>query len=393
MKRKLSYLLSAVLIIGVLAMAACTGGGSTDSGGGPSTDSGSTSSGDSGATTAIEEKGDIFAGVEKTVPADQQLKIAYCSLTNAMQWMQNVIHYMTLLGERPDYNFELLVSDSDFSAETQLSQVSDMIALGIDGITTCIADESIGPAMAQLCADAGIPLVGESLMLIDSEGNPVAPYSELDAYACGQMATNWIADNHERLGFDLSDLSKVGFICVTDSMRTVDMIRVEGAIAAIKDLYTDFQDDNIFIADVAGDPAALAEAAYNQTAAITNARPDIETWLVVGVNEDFAIGACRSIEDGNLVNKTILVSLGGERVVPAWEGGTREPWYACVYFTAEDDANLVIGAMMDILRNGVPVTDIFAENKEPGQLYAKSHFYGQMITWDNYLDVVDMSIF
>jgi ABC-type sugar transport system substrate-binding protein len=262
-----------------------------------------------------------------------------------------------------------------------------MIAQGVDGIWTSIAEEGMATALADLCKDAGIPLLGESLQLVDDAGNVVAPYTELDAYNCGAMASTWIGENYGRLGFDIEDFSKVGFIDATDTRIPVSTVREEGAQITIKEQFPDLPDRNIWVADIAGESVQTTEASYNQVAAITNAHPEIETWFVVAVMEDYALGACRAIQDANLTDKTILVSLGGERATTEWSGGQRAPWYAAVYFSALDDAALCVEGMMNVLRNGMPMTDVYPE-KADGQAYGVVHFKGEMITYDDYKEIV-----
>ncbi len=105
-------------------------------------------------------------------------------------------------------------------------------------------------------------LLGETTSCVGADGKLVCSYD----YLCndiGQQECEWVVENYERLGFDFSDMSKVGFMTVTATDFSELVIRHEGAVAAWREAFPDFPEANMFIADCAQDSGSPMEAGYN----------------------------------------------------------------------------------------------------------------------------------
>lgn len=317
------------------------------------------------------------------VTPEKKLHFAYIARGLESQWPMDVADsYEKLAKER---GFDITICDSQLSSENEMQYVDQMINMGVDAIFLLIWDEGSAAAIAERCADAGVLLIGESIPLADSDGQFVAPIVMLDAYNCGYGCSKWIAENYESLGFDFSDLSKVGFMAGADSRLQNDMNRVAGAQAGLLDAFPDFPKENIFLADVAADAASDAlQASFNQASALIAANPQIEYWISVPVVEEDAVGICRALESANYADKSIICSVGGERAVLAWGDGQKAPWYACNYFHGMDAATLIVDAAYEVLTNNVPATEVFTP--EEGQTYGYVTFSGTPCTFENYTD-------
>jgi inositol transport system substrate-binding protein len=57
-----------------------------------------------------------------------------------------------------ELGLDVTVLDAKANVETQLSQIQNFIANGVDGIVLTVADSSIGSAISKAAADAGIPV-------------------------------------------------------------------------------------------------------------------------------------------------------------------------------------------------------------------------------------------
>jgi L-arabinose transport system substrate-binding protein len=370
MKKLLALVLTLVLLASIVAC---------------SNTSTSTSQSDTSKTT--ESKTDTDSNKEsQETGSEEPLLIGYLAKNMTVQWMQDMEVAMEELGK--EYNFTLITANAASSPETQVTQLQEFITQKVDGIITLIADEGIAPSFIAMCNEAGIPIVGESIRLIDDDGNLIAPCVELSANDCGSMCSQWIYDNYKTLGFDLSDLSNVGFATITNSTIRNNEERCDGAENKFLELFPNFPKENVFRADVAGETSNYSEAAYNQIASMITANPDIKIWLLVGSLEEYAQGACRAIEAAGLVDNTILTSIGGERVTDEWDGGLTKPWYAASYYEAMDCASIAIDGLLSIIRDGTPPEDVFSEYKEEGAKYASAKFSGRMITKDNYKEIV-----
>lgn len=369
-----------ILLCMALFLSAC--GGSTSSSSATSGSSDASSTGAStNSTSASAASADTSGGDGET------LTFQYFAMTMEVEWLLQIEEALKELGET--YNFELLTSDANYDINTQLSQIDTAITQGIDGAFLFIVDEGSATAAIDKFNAAGIPVIGETLKLQDGNGNNVAPYVELDAEAVGGECGTWIAENWENCGIEISDWSKVGVISNTQTTRQSDLSRSTGFENALKAGLPEIPEENYLIADNAAEANNNdAENSYNQVSAVLAAHPEIETWFVIGTVDNYAMGACRAIEAAGLEDQTILVSCGGEYAVREWAEGTGSCWRAACYYEAMDFAVEMVDGMLQIVRDGVPATDIYDDSRAEGQEYAAVGITGTMITPDNYTEYV-----
>jgi len=336
-------------------------------------------------TAAVESTAaTTTAAADTTTEAPKKLKIAYFSLSMSIQWMQNIEKALKALGE--EQNFEVITADAAFSVETQLSQIDTLLSQGLDGAVLFVCDEAEAPAAVEKFKAANVPVIGETLKLQDANKINIASYVELDAFACGAKVGSWVVDNYKNLGFDLSNLSKVGYIDITKSVFQSNTNRVEGFNDKFFAAFPDFVAKNKFEADLASitNSTDEVESAFTLTSAIFAAHPEIETWVVFSSVDDYGLGACRAIENAGLEDKTLLTSTGGERAVKEWENGSGKAWRATCYYDAMDDAVMCIDGLMQMVRQGAKQEDLWPDLKEAGQTISVSRFSGNMCTSADY---------
>jgi len=78
-----------------------------------------------------------------------------------------------LIAEAKKCGATIITYDADKDIPTQLQQLDNMIAQKVDGIVIFIADQRISNAVVEKCKNAGIPIIGESIRLIDSSYPPI----------------------------------------------------------------------------------------------------------------------------------------------------------------------------------------------------------------------------
>lgn len=313
---------------------------------------------------------------------DGEVVIALMMKSMASEWNQSIEENLLKLGEEKGYT--LLTFDADGDSAKQLDQLNDAINQGVDAIFMHIADEGIAEAAAEAVAAAGIPMVGESLPVKDGDGNWLCPCAVLNAAGCGTVAADWVVDNWESTGVDLSDPTKVGVALVTNTLTENAVLRHEGAKAELQAKMPEIPEENYFIVDISAGSNDYVEGGYNETSAVLTAHQDMKAWVVIGVQDDYALGACRAIEENGNVDNTILVSLGGEQAIPEWDGGTTKPWFATVYYTSMDFVEPCVDGLLSVVNDGAKLEDVFSDNIAEGQTYGTKLISGQAITYENY---------
>ena len=150
---------------------------------------------------------------------------------------------------------DIQVVNVEESGDKAITEMQNAIAAGADGIGITVPDQQIGPQVAQLAADAGIPVIATDDVISDADGNPVpfAGFNGTDmGTKVGQMAaqflndSGWVADgeNVGMLSVEKQDLS----VCVERTDAEKAIVASDGGLA----------DDHIF--PVAGDGTTTARS-------------------------------------------------------------------------------------------------------------------------------------
>jgi L-arabinose transport system substrate-binding protein len=331
---------------------------------------------------------------QKADSSQKELVFEYFCLSFQVEWAQQI--EAALKEQAVIHNFKLLSADPSFSIETQLTQIDAAIVQKIDGAFLWVVDEGQAPAAVSKFDSAGIPVFGETFSLKDSAGNNIAPYVELDAQAVGANSGNWIVQNWESTGVDLSNWASVGVIENSSSQYSNNVDRINGFTNALKEGFPNLRASNIYQADCAAETATTdtTEASYKQVSAVLAGHPEISAWLIFSSADNYGTGAARAVEAAGVEKKTILVSAGGELAHGEWDKGERAPvcWRAACYFDARDYVKYMVAGMLDICQNGKKAADIFPEFKSPGQKYAAIKVSGTMITPANYKEIMQQPL-
>jgi ABC-type sugar transport system substrate-binding protein len=246
----------------------------------------------------------------------------------------------------------------------------------------------VGEVYAERCAEAGILLLGNTVPLFNEDRTLAAPSNWLDGNELGYNMATWFVENHSHFGFDISNMSSVGYLYIHDTTVATMPPRVNGSMGVMREAFPELQDDHIFSADVSVDRnVSIMECSYNLVAATLTANPRIEKWIIFGFLDDYGTGACRAIEDLGFVDNAFLISAGGENAIPEWDAGLTRPWYAANLITGMDCALQQVEAIDRILRQGVAPEDVHP-NKGPGERFGLASYSGQMIDYETYRSVI-----
>ena len=157
-----------------------------------------------------------------------------------------------------------------------------------------------------------------------------------------------------------------------------------GAFDGFEETFPDCE--NVFTADTLSQGELTAEAAYNEVAPILAAHPEIETWFIVGVLDDWAQGATRAIEAAGFEDRTLITSVGGEVLTQEWETGYEGCWMACAYFTGFDFADELWPNMLSVAKGEAAMEDLWPEWKNEGEDFAVCKIPSVAIDRETYLN-------
>lgn len=347
MKKVLALTLSLLLLASLLA--AC---GSTSSSAAPA---GSTpaSSAAAGSTAAAGNGEKItIAGIYKS--GDQQWFIGEGEAAKAKVLGMGAVEFTYV--------------DVKLDPDLYLRAIDDAITKGVSGILTCPPDQKMSQVVVDKCKEAGIPVIACDDALQDENGNLLAPYVGIDAYAIGKAVGGWAADYVEANKMTGSD---VGVLYLTANTVSSCVPRTKGEMEIWAERFPDWPKAQTFEADYEGPQ----DKAFDQAAAIFTANPQITKWVIMAINDEGAAGATRALEQAGLDKEAVVVGIGGYLAKLEFKKDGGSAFKATAFINYVDVGSYSAENLMKFLNDG---TEIPMDFRVPAM----------MITADNYKDIM-----
>ena len=318
-------------------------------------------------------------GGDAPAASDEPYEIVYLAPSFGVEWCVDVRDNLMLFED--EYNIKILSGDSDNNNDKYLTQVETYCGQGVDGFIIMCYNEIAEPVLDTI-REYNIPVVFDSIKLTDQDGNLLVNGVELNGYDCGYKCGEWLGQNYKSyLGEDVS-MDTLGLIVVTMSSVSNLTARAEGAVDSLE---AAFPNVPIITADLVAQGEGNSTTAYNEVAPKLSANPDIEHWLIIGVQDTYGQGAARAVESLGLDDVTLVVSAGGENLIPEWEVGYEGCWVACNVFSAYTYCEYFVPGIISLIEGTATEADLWPEWKE-GDTYSSVQISGSMATKDNYTD-------
>jgi L-arabinose transport system substrate-binding protein len=245
-----------------------------------------------------------------------------------------------------------------------ISLVQDAISAGAQGIAITVPDQTIGPAIAQLAADAGVVLIATDDNIVDAEGNPV-PFVGFNGTDMGTK----VGEEAARLLTEsawLSDSSmRVGVLAVEVQTLSVCMDRTNASRAAV--MTAGVPEDQIFAVPYTGETIAAQDAA----GPVITANPDVTHWVVFACNDEGVLGALNALATSGISTDNIIaVGLGAYEACKLWAADQATGFQGALFISGLDVGATAAQVLYDAVVNGVeppaatfaPTTIVNAEN-------------------------------
>ncbi len=251
-----------------------------------------------------------------------------------------------------------------------ISLVEDAISAGARGIAITVPDQTIGPAIAQLAADAGVVLIATDDNIVDADGNPV-PFVGFNGTDMGTNVGQAAADLLTSGGW-LNDSSlNVGVLSVEVQTLSVCNDRTDAEKAQI--IAAGVAEDHIFAVPYTGEALSAQDAA----GPIITANPDITNWVVFGCNDEGVLGTLNALATAGVSPDNIIgVGLGAYEACRPWAAGQDSGFKAALFISGLDVGRTAAQVLYDAIVNGV---------EPPAATYAPT----SIVTAENYTEVMD----
>ena len=354
--KKILYILS-LLIIASMILAACGTSSPTATEAEP---------------TAVEEapaaEADTPAAEAEEAPATEDLLFVVINKSADQQYFIDLQN--SFVASATEMGAEALQFDAKLDPGLGVSLVNDAISAGAKGIAITVPDQTIGPAIAQAAADAGIVLIATDDGIVDGSDNPV-PFVGFDGKDMGLKVGEAAAELLTESAWLEDAAKKVGVLSVEVQTLSVCNDRTDNEKAAI--IAAGVPEDQIFPVPYTGEALSAQDAA----GPVITANPDITNWVVFGCNDEGVAGALNALATAGANPDDIIgVGLGAYEACKFWAADLPSGFKAGLFISGQDVGNTAFSVLYDAVVNGV---------EPPANTYAPT----TIVDASNYQSVMD----
>lgn len=245
---------------------------------------------------------------------------------------------------------DFLYIDAKMNPDTYLQAVDNVIAQKVDGVVTCIPDQKLSQVVVNKLKEANIPVIAVDDALQDESGKKIAPWVGIDGEKIGQTNGEWLAKYAIDNKLDTDNEAAV-LILTMDTVSSC-VPRTVGELEKFKEVLPNYSDSKIFKADYDG----TTDKGFNAAAAIITAHPEIKKWMVMGANEEGAVGAVRALEQAGLDKDSCVVGLGGYLAKDEFKK-SYSAMKAATYFSSNDIGGTSVKELMDYIQNKTEIPE------------------------------------
>ena len=263
-----------------------------------------------------------------------------------------------------------LKADAKLDPSLGVQLVNDAISAGAAGIAITVPDQTIGPAIAEAAAAAGVALVATDDAIVDADGNPVpfVGFSGPDMGAkVGAEAARLLGEG----GWLDDPAVTLGVLSTEVQTLSVCEDRTNAAKAAMLD--AGVAEDAIFQVPYTGETQSAQDAA----GPVITAHPDVTNWVVFACNDEGVLGTLNALATQGVSPDAIIgVGLGAYEACKFWAADQPSGFKAALFISGLDVGASAATVLYDNIVNGVEL---------PAMTVAPTTIVGP----DTYTDLMD----
>lgn len=263
---------------------------------------------------------------------------------------------------------DFMYIDVKLDPDLFLQALDNAITQGVSGILTCVPDQKLSTVAVQKCKDAGIPIIACDDALQDENGNFLAPFVGIDAYAIGKAVGKWTAEYAKANNMTGED---TGVLLLAADQISSCVPRTDGEKEVWMENFPDWPENRIWRVDYNGPQ----EKAFDAAAATFTANPKIKKWVIMTINDEGAAGATRALEQAGLDKDAVVCGIGGYLAKLEFKKPEGSAFKATAFINYVDVGAYSAQNMMEYLLNG---KEIPADFRTPAVI----------VTPENYVDIM-----
>ena len=314
--------------------------------------------------------------------ARDPFKIGYICISMGSPFIKAIVDSLEAFGGVLNYDFYAYDADHDY--EAYMNQMSTFADQGYDGVVLG-TDDAMTMRAYELAKDYNLGFIAESTAFLDAAGKCIWPSVAQDQYGNGETCMNWLVENYSNYWSGAVDPAKVGLIVLTFSPVAGIDDRRPGVYDAYVKAFPQSA-DNYYIGDLVTTPSGFSVAGGDElVSGIIPANPQVENWFIVGLVDDWALGATRAVERLGKGDCTLIVSVQADSFIADLEsGGTGDIYVAACAISSAEFAGYMAAGLVAMLDGRATPEALWPQWQQSSGEYAYIRLQGDMITKDTY---------
>lgn len=244
-----------------------------------------------------------------------------------------------------------LRADAGLEPAQGIDLVNDAISAGAKGIAITVPDQTIGPAIADAAAAAGVALIATDDAIADSAGNPIPFVGFSGADMGGKVgaeavrilsAGGWLEDESVNLGVLSTEVQTLS-VC-EDRTNASKAAMIEVGVA----------EEAIFSVPYTGE----AQSAQDAAGPVITAHPDVTHWVVFGCNDEGVLGTTNALATQGVATDNVLgVGLGAYEACKFWAADQPSGFKAALFISGQDVGATAAEVLYEHIVNGAELPE------------------------------------
>ncbi len=244
-----------------------------------------------------------------------------------------------------------LKADAKLDPSLGVNLVNDAISAGAAGIAITVPDQTIGPAISDAAAAAGVALVATDDSIVDSAGNPV-PFVGFSGPDMGAKVGAEAARLLTEGGWLEDEAITVGVLSTEVPTLSVCEDRTNASKQAMLDVGVPAE--SIYQVQYTGE----SPDAQDKAGPVITAHPDVTHWVVFACNDEGVLAVLNALATQGVSPDNILgVGLGAYEACKFWAADQPSGFKAALYISGLDVGASAAEVLYDNVVNGVDLPE------------------------------------
>jgi L-arabinose transport system substrate-binding protein len=297
------------------------------------------------AVAALGALGVVSAGCERKPSEQGPVKIGFLVKQPEEPWFQSEWEFAQQAADK--YGFKLIRIGA-VDGEKVLAGIDNLAAQGARGFIICTPDVRLGPAIVARAQSHEMKLLSVDDRFVGADGQAMVevPHVGISARNIGRDVGRALYAELQKRGWKVDE---AGLCAVTFEELDTAKERTHGAIEALSE--AGFPQDRVYKAP---QKTSDVPGAFDAADVILTQHPDVQRWLVCGMNDNAVLGAVRVMEGRGLSADAVIgIGINGTDCINEFKKPAPTGFFASVLLTPRRHGFETAEMMYKWLKEGI----------------------------------------